>query len=164
MAMFNSFTHIHWQAHNIGGDALPCAVQHWLFSTPSLTALLKQKCGQFTVDVRCEGWQRAILPQETALLPKDKKYWVREVTLLGDGTPWVAARTVIPLTTSEHFPPLLALNTTPLGEFLFQHNSVRGALQWGRIESMYARRSCFMLAHQSLLVSELFLPEFDFTA
>ncbi|MBV7388799.1 chorismate lyase [Pasteurellaceae bacterium TAE3-ERU1] len=161
MAMFNPFGHVHWQAQH-EGSALPPSLKHWLFSTNSLTAMLKQKCGQFSVTVEHEGWRAEVFAQETALLPPSPRYWVREVTLLGDGTPWVAARTVVPQATLTQFPQLHSLDSTPLGEFLFAHNGVRGALQWGRIDGMYARRSCFTLAGQPLLVSELFLPEFDF--
>ncbi|MBE2895246.1 chorismate--pyruvate lyase family protein [Spirabiliibacterium falconis] len=160
--MSNVFAHAQWQ-DNVGTvNAIPPAVRHWLCSSTSLTAMLKQKCGQFQVTVENEGWLTDLFLHETALLPRCERYWVREVTLLGDGMPWVFARTVIPASTSYAFPQLLTLDTTPLGEFLFQHNGVRGALQWSRIAHMYARRSCFHLGEQPLLVSELFLPEFNF--
>ena len=52
--------------------------------------------------------------------------WIREVQLLGDGQPWVFARTLIPADTLRgRGRRLTRLGTRPLGEVLFTDPGVR---------------------------------------
>ena len=39
------------------------------------------------------------IPEELPLLPKESRYWLREILLCADGEPWLAGRTVVPVST-----------------------------------------------------------------
>ena len=73
--------------------------RYWLQVPGSFTRALKQQCQlDFQVDVCREGFGRPSREEANTLnLANRQLAWIREVRLVGDGRPWVLARTVIPL-------------------------------------------------------------------
>lgn len=159
---------------------LPVGLLPWLLDSGSLTDRLKAACpGCFRVHVLDEGWRRPRLDEARALgLPAATVAWVRQVQLLCDESPWVFARTVIPVTTLSGPQRRLAhLGNRPLGAFLFADPGMqRGPVELACIrrgQAMYSeatsglrkkapqiwgRRSVFRLSDKPLLVAEIFLP------
>lgn len=101
---------------------------------------------------------------------------IREVVLLGQGQPWVFARSLLPLSSlTGKLRHLRKQGSRPLGAFLFsQPNLARSPIQVAQIntahayvpatliqgDTLWGRRSIFYLDAKPLLVSEVFLPEF----
>lgn len=96
------------------------------------------------------------------------RIWRREVMLMLGDTPWVAARSVAPLT-SLHGARLQSLGTRSLGSWLFRQPGLeRGPIEiirsptpklvtaHGRI-APWGRRSILRLGRTSILVQEFFL-------
>lgn len=162
------------QRHAISADYLP-----WVADDGSLTKKLIAKAGgDFSVSVIAQSVRRIPLSEQN-LLRISHRQWalLREVVLYGKQTPWVYARTAIPLTTLKgSLKRLHHLGNRPLGEQLFADpNMRRGELEAAKIfphhlpndiaaenmsgvESTWGRRSVFYLSSQPLLVSEIFLP------
>lgn len=162
------------QRHTIPNDYL-----HWVQDSGSLTKKLVNKAnGHFSVSVLTQSI-RSIPLSEKKLLQSSLQQWalVREVVLYGNNTPWVYARTAIPLSTLKG--PLRRLHylgNRPLGEQLFTDPTMqRGQLEAAKIyphhipdaivgsghavsQNTWGRRSVFYLSSQPLLVSEIFLP------
>ena len=73
--------------------------------------------------------------EELMLLPKESRYWLREILLCADGEPWLAGRTVVPESTLCG--PELALQNlgkTPLGRYLFTSSTLtRDFIEIGRV-------------------------------
>lgn len=147
----------------IHGPARP-----WLQVEGSFTKALQQQCRTgFHVEVVREGFS-APSPEEARRLaiPARQQAWVREVRLCGDGTPWVLARTVIPLRCLEgRGRRLRNLGNKPLGAYLFSNPEwARGPLETGlcqpRTSSQphLARRSLFHRGQNALMVCEFLLP------
>lgn len=140
----------------------------WLQVEGSLTRHLQLRCRyHFQVDVASEGF--ALPSREearTLAIPHRQRAWIREVRLCGDDTPWVLARTIIPLATLQgRGRRLCHLGRTPLGAWLFSHREwSRGPLQAGACETTTgnqpgcARRSVFANGQHQLLVGEYFQP------
>lgn len=154
----------------------------WLLDKGSLTKKLTAKSkGHFSVEVLQQSIQ-AIPFSESKALRLSHRQWavIREVVLYGNNTPWVYARTVIPLSTLQG--PLRRLHylgNQSLGGQLFSDPSMRReaveiallsddyfsqtALHQARkkidpVDSTWGRRSVFRLSNKPLLVSEIFLP------
>lgn len=140
----------------------------WLQAEGSLTRHLQLRCrNSFHVEVVNEGFAPPSLEEALTLdIPRRQHAWIREVRLCGDDTPWVLARTIIPLATLEgRGRRLRHLGRKPLGAWLFSHREwSRGPLQAGLCQPLdadqprYARRSVFASDNHSLLVGEYFLP------
>ena len=150
----------------------------WLLDGSSLTRRLIAICGgDFQVEVTRQKWERPMRNEARALtIASDQHALVREVRLLCDGVPWVFARTVIPLATLRGRQKRLRyLGEKPLGAYLFADPRMRRAslevahIEPGQIlfrraasgskaESIWGRRSLFLLSNKPLLVSEIFLP------
>lgn len=155
---------------------------HWLLDTSSLTERLQSMCSNFEVIVVSHQIQ-APRADEIALLGCSKTTtYIREVLLLGDGVPWVFARSVIPLVINDS--ELDGLGSEPLGKRIFNDTRFkRGAfqlckLEWPSIKErlsnktevnfssvdhevirrVYGRRSCFDFLGNKMSVAELFLP------
>ena len=100
------------------------------------------------------------IPEELPLLPKESRYWLREILLCADGEPWLAGRTVVPVSTLSG--PELALQKlgkTPLGRYLFTSSTLtRDFIEIGRDAGLWGRRSRLRLSGKPLLLTELFLP------
>ena len=111
------YTHSHRFLHQI-----PMKMQGWLFDEGSLTARIIAACdGPFRVEVVSQGWQRPCANEAKRLgIKQYHRAWVRQVRLYCGDTPWVFARTVIPLKTltgpQRH---LACLGNKPLGAILF---------------------------------------------
>ena len=89
------FSRLNWQNEDSTATrTLPESIKHWLFWQDSLTQKLKQYCTEFEVKVRSEKWLNKMAKNETELL-SNGLYRSREVTLLGDGLPWIEAKTLI---------------------------------------------------------------------
>ncbi|XKH01969.1 chorismate lyase [Marinobacter nauticus] len=142
---------------------------YWLQVQGSFTQALKQRCRHsFRVQVCREGFSRPS-PEEaqTLGLANRQLAWIREVRLIGDGHPWVLARTVIPLNCFEgRGRQLRHLGNKPLGAFLFSSPEWRrGDLETGLCQPLHnrqprlARRSLFYRGTSALMVCEYLLPE-----
>ncbi len=151
----------------------------WLVDTGSLTARLKLHCQEFTVEILTEGNYPLSDDEKTKLNLTESIGFVREVLLKLDGIPWVFARSVMPLNVlTAPGGELDKLGTRSLGSVLFstpdmQRSEIEiaefdtqsrvyelsGLLSSTPKLSLFGRRSCFLLAGKSLLVSEVFLPD-----
>ncbi|KAA8983458.1 chorismate lyase [Halospina sp. K52047b] len=134
----------------------------------SLTRLLRGLTRhRFRVRVLREGYRLPKADEARELgLPARQKAWIRDVQLIGDDTPWVQARTVIPLHCLEGPNRRLRhLGNRPLGSALFgRHPWSREAFTCGQAQPLGhatqypARRSRFRRGQGTLLVTECFLP------
>lgn len=137
---------------------------HWLLAPGSLTKKLQSiSDGTFFVKVIAEGWvYRSVPPQSELTSGGNGKIlmWSRRVQLGGHGESWVAAHSLIPVTTLRGANrQLIHLGNKPLGGFLFkQRGLTRGETQICRYQDYWGRRSLFFLDHRPLLVAEFFLP------
>lgn len=142
--------------------------RYWLQVEGSFTRALQRKCVRsFHVEVRYEGFSLPTREETMHLdIPFRQLAWIREVRLCGDGTPWVMARTIIPLSCLEgEGRRLRHLGNKPLGAYLFSSPDwQRGPLETGLCnitipgQPQIARRSFFSNKGKSLLVGEYFLP------
>lgn len=168
-----------WLWPTILKDTISANLYDWLVDTGSLTARLKQHCREFSVQVLIEGTYPLSSDEQAKLNLTEKTGFVREVLLRLDGVPWVFARTIMPLTTLTGDGERLAqLGNQPLGAVLFNAPDMqRSAIEIAEFGdsnklhglattlssswqgSLFGRRSCFLLAGKSLLVSEVFLPD-----
>lgn len=156
---------ISWQ--NIEDFSFPSHfVKQWLLEPGSLTKRLQSDCEQFSVELLCNQWRESteLNGEEQSLLYFPGQYLLREVLLHGDETPWVIGHSLIPqITALDQQGRLANLGTTPLGESVFQSQTVeRDHLQVAIVEieqvNLYARRSRLWMNHNPMLVTELFLP------
>lgn len=146
----------------------------WLLDNGSLTKKLVEKSqGEFYVEVIQQRIQTVSLAERQALgIPHGRWAVIREVILYGQQSPWVYARTIIPLSTLQG--PLRRLHylgNRPLGEQLFNDPSMcRKPMEIAQLSPQqlpstltlsspaWGRRSVFTLSNKPLLVSEVFLP------
>ena len=159
--------------------AIPDQWRDWLSDTGSLTQrLLDASDGKLSVQIIRQCLDAPRLSERLALgLAPRRLALIREVILLGDGVPWVYARSVLPMTTlTGSLRKLRRLDNRPLGALLFQspsmtrepvevacHTSANAKLPvvLGHIDTpLWGRRSVFRLNRKPLLVSEIFLPDF----
>lgn len=141
------------------------------------------------IDVRFQGWSQATHEENSFLkvqqsLPASLlcgSMFVREVYMLGDGVPWLFARTLFPEKMLHAFPNVFEnLGTRPLGEVIFNLKGVtREPFYFARITQQQAQRFfCISLTHLSpnglwmrrslfrttedcfFLMTEIFLPDF----
>jgi len=134
---------------------VPKSVLGWLDDKQSLTAKLKQKFDDFSVNVLS---QIQTIPHnnENEVLNFEGKSVIREVQLLGNHQVVVFARSVIPVTNDTQ--AILEIGSKPLGEVLFNDPDIkRGQLQITHTGSTWGRRSIFTIGTTKLLVSEFFL-------
>lgn len=148
----------------------------WLLDSGSLTHRLRRRCGAFRVAVRRQCWERPTPDERKVLgMRAAERALIREVHLLCGDTPWVYARTVMPVS-SLRGPRrrLMHLGDKPLGAALFADPHLRrGVLEVARLrpgealyeragsrdaEVIWGRRSVFRLQGRPLLVTEIFLP------
>lgn len=160
-------------------SALPGQWRDWLLDHSSLTRRLQRNChGDFRVEVLGQRMTRPMLSEARALgRPPHEIALVRQVRLICDQTPWVFARTVVPLPSLRSgLRRLAVLGNKPLGEVLFADPGMyRSPIEVARIHphhrlhrmitptgqpaaAHWGRRSVFYLQGNPLLVSEFFLP------
>jgi len=131
----------------------------------SLTHRLKEMSdGGFNVQVLEEGWGQRSHPGLLQCFHPHvtrQRMWSRKVLLRCGETPWVAAHTLIPISSMVGvLKQLRSLRDRPLGEFLFQDPQLqRLQLEITQCDDIWGRRSLFYLRHQPILVAEFFLPE-----
>ncbi len=165
--------------HQLHNRSIPEEWKSWLFDETSLTRRLQQCCrGQFSVQVLSEE-VRQPLRDEAKILGINGRRWarIRQVVLLCDQTPWVVARTIIPLSTLQGpLRQLRYLKNRPLGAFLFSHPDLeRSDIEIGQLtptapplnllfkdestmaDRVWGRRSLFRIKAHPVLVSEIFL-------
>ena len=158
----------------------PTELRDWLLDSGSLTQSLQQASeGQFSVEVLSQSVQLPRLSERRALgLAPRRVALIREVLLFGRGTPWVYARSVIPMQTlTGRLRKLRHLDSRPLGALLFSDPTMsREPLELACIpanknrslnpklpaynQPIWGRRSVFKLSAKPLLVCEMFLPGF----
>lgn len=155
---------------------IPACNLDWLLEPGSLTQRLIQTCGcrPFRVKVLGENYRYAALDEALALgVPNGTRVVVREVQLLCNETPWVYARSLIPVTSLEgRLRRLKRQGSRSLGATLFADPGLqRGPLEICRVDAgevpadaesknaeIWGRRSIFYVQDRPLLVSEYFLP------
>ena len=145
-------------------DAIPALepqLLEWLLLEDSMTKRFEQQGKTVSVTLIREGFVTVDeIAEERDSLPKEDRYWVREIILCADGEPWLAGRTVVPESTLSG--PELALQTlgkTPLGRYLFTSSTLtRDFIEIGRHEQLWGRRSRLRLGGKPLMLTELFLP------
>lgn len=157
-------------------------IASWLYDPSSLTAKLKSRTSQFSVELIGQA-ELIPEPHELEFLNIESKsgHLVREVLLKCDGLPWVFARSVLPLASlSKTDQELAQLGENPLGEFLF-HNptiqpgtikaseftasskvkgldeSLHQGLEQKLSQPLFGRRRLFHLQNGPILVAEVFL-------
>ena len=176
-----------WKPHRCFlRSSIPAGLSDWLLDRASLTRRLQQLCPGtsprgFRVQVLSQVRDRPRLDEAQVLgMQQGEMAIVRQVLLLCDGTPWVYARTVIPVTSLRgKLQRLASLGTRPLGGVLFADPGMRrGGVELAEIvpgQAVYAaatahmrqppaaiwgRRSVFRISGKPLLVSEIFLSNF----
>lgn len=172
-------TQLHWyKRKQCVALKIPDEINHWLFDSSSLTARLIERCsGKFRVELLS---QKRTTPTPDEIRALGLRYRshaiIRQVILYCDDTPWVYARSVIPITTlSGPLRRLGRLGDKPLGAVLFADRSiVRGEVEVAAIKPchesymwtgnkgdrlLWGRRSVFRQRRKALLVSEFFLPD-----
>ncbi|EFE05520.1 chorismate lyase [Citrobacter youngae] len=141
--------------------ALDPQLLDWLLLEDSMTKRFEQQGKQVTVTLIREAFVgQNEVAEELMLLPKESRYWLREILLCADGEPWLAGRTVVPESTLCG--PELALQNlgkTPLGRYLFTSSTLtRDFIEIGRDAALWGRRSRLRLSGKPLMLTELFLP------
>ncbi|SNY73071.1 chorismate lyase [Enterobacter sp. CC120223-11] len=140
---------------------LDAELRDWLLLEDSMTKRFEQQGKRVTVTlVREDFVGQDEVVEELALLPKEPRYWLREILLCADGEPWLAGRTVVPESTLNGPElQLQQLGTTPLGRYLFTSSTLtRDFIEVGKDAELWGRRSRLRLSGKPLLLTELFLP------
>lgn len=160
----------HWLPAAAQRPRMSPAWWRWVASRDSLTARLRAASTRpFGVRLLAQGISSPRHDEAQALeLDPRARIWRREVMLMLGDTPWVAARSVAPLT-SLHGARLQSLGTRSLGSWLFRQPGLeRGPIEiirsptpklvtgHGRI-APWGRRSILRLGRTSILVQEFFL-------
>ena len=158
----------HHQKFSVGHRA----IKPWLLAHASLTQQLRDHGGgQFHVLPVHQSLQRPSPDEARLLKMRSTQYaWVREVLLYGcDETPWVHARSVMPLKTLRgNGRRLKTLKNRSLGSLLFERHGVqimpqvqqRQARQIAKLAEGWTRRTTYIWHQKYLLVQETFLPAF----
>ncbi|MBA4151008.1 MAG: chorismate lyase [Acinetobacter sp.] len=141
-------------------------LMHWLQLPGSLTAALSQLAkGDLKVKVIFEGWHKPTLAERQQLgLPHDRLVWIREVELIGQGQPWVHARSLLPARSlNAAGQRLTRLGNRSLGSVLFKHPALkRRGVEFSQLNhpagKIWARRSRLEVHGHAVFVAEAFLP------
>ena len=153
-------------------------LKSWLFDSGSLTARLKNHCdGVFSVKVLSVKRATPTPDEVSALKLRPRSHAIiRQVLLLCNEQPVVYARTIIPVSSlRSSLRGVVLLGNKSLGAVLFadkkmQRKAMEIALlkpehkchEWTQYtgkNSIWGRRSVFVLKNKELLVSEFFLPD-----
>ncbi|MFT6488197.1 chorismate--pyruvate lyase family protein [uncultured Alcanivorax sp.] len=145
---------------------LPPRIRDWMADPASLTLRLKRH-GQFRVEpgYHAISFPRADERQLLNLAPR-RAALIREVTLLLDDTPVVAARSVLPLASLTGANRSLGhMGSRSLGLELYKRPTCLRDQVWARLGSpaeampvCWGRQSRFIKRGEPLLVAEYFLP------
>lgn len=153
-----------WRRLNQCWPAPDPLVRNWLQTPGSLTRRLQAiSAGTFQVRVISEAWvyRTVVVPGFSTGAATKQMMWSRQVVLGGYGESWVAAHSLIPVSSVKgRQRRLLTLGNRPLGGFLFRQASLRRAEpEICHLDGVWGRRSLFFLEDRPLLVAEFFLPE-----
>lgn len=166
------------QWHHPSQFSLSHSLLDWLLDRNSLTARLKQHCDSFHISVLGQRIEQCDIKESNEDIKAGEEVLVREVLLYCDGVPQVFARSLLPLTSLTGEQQQLAhLGNQSLGQVLFNHTSlIRKSISLAAFdgqssvaslvqqlalpltESMWGRRSVFVLNNKPLMVAEVFLP------
>jgi chorismate--pyruvate lyase len=139
----------------------------WLTDTGLLTARLRQQCGN--------NFRLAVIEDYAGAEPGNNTDKLRRIVLWCGDRPCIYAETLLPQTTTAEHPWLKELGDEPLGETLQTRSDVnRGSFEFASLTAaqlpadipaptdgaLWARRSEFFVGNTSLLVTEVFLPDF----
>ncbi len=160
--------------------AIPLALCSWLRDDSSLTRRVQLACsGEFRVRLLRQAWGSPHYTERKLLRMRSGGIvMIREVELLCAETPWVFARTLIPVLSLRGAARQLAhLGDKPLGAVLFSMREVkRDSVEVARLlpahglfaaavnhlatppQELWARRTLFLFSGKPLLVNEIFLP------
>ena len=158
---------------------LPPLLLSWLLDKNSLTARLKEHCQIFRVELLGQQIQACSAAEACADILEGEQVLVREVLLYCDNKPQVFARSLLPLASLTGSEQALAnLGTQSLGQVLFnnpslerrsieiaafdKHSSVAILSQKLKLvveQTLWGRRSIFVVENKPLMVAEVFLPE-----
>ncbi|HQN64915.1 MAG TPA: chorismate lyase [Methylophilus sp.] len=154
-------------------------IKRWLIDTGSLTARLRARYADFTVQPVVLRYARPLRDEVSMLGLKRNEYaLIREVLLIGSGQPVVFAHSVLPGNSlNGQWRGLGKLGNRPLGAALFANPRVkRTPLEYKKLSpcspismrvsehaqikgaALWARRSVFKLGCARILVTEVFLP------
>ena len=90
----------------------------WLLLEDSMTKRFEQQGKKVTVTLIQEGFVTPdAVADELPLLPKEARYWLREILLCADGEPWLAGRTVVPESTLTG-PEMALAQMKLMGQFI----------------------------------------------
>lgn len=150
----------HWQLHPTPAE------RDWLLEPGSLTArLVARSGGDFRVQLLGQYWGRPAPEEARRLrLHPGRFALIREVALIGQGQPWVRARSVLPASSLVGAGRRLRkLGNRSLGGLLFRDPTLRrGPIEISRLQQpegrVCARRSHLVYHGRPLLVAECFLP------
>lgn len=167
----------HWRVAPLAGFTPD--QKDWLTRGGSLTAHLRT-LGAVAVRVTREAVDLPYADEYAALaIARRTPVWVREVVLSVDGTPFVAAHSIVPLPASTGiWQAMRRLRTRPLAELLYSDSSVsRSSLVSRKVtarhplhrlashetgdarpHALFARRSVFERYGEPLMVTECMLP------
>ncbi|WP_162085848.1 chorismate--pyruvate lyase family protein [Sulfuriferula nivalis] len=163
-----------WHEYPLGA---PVWLRPWLVDQGSLTQRITARCLEFSV--QNVSLRRAYAySDEFALVGRRRHSLLRDVSLCCADKPVVYAHSVLPYASMVGaWARLRRLGNRPLGAALFVNPKVyRESLQFRRLDSrhplwsaavrrmveppqsLWARRSVFVLASKQILVTEVFLP------
>lgn len=169
-------TKLRWYTYEDVQERLSAIEQEWLFNRGSLTKRLEDLSQKnFSLEILSEGTQ-FLREDEYGFLnsPALQPEWVREVILKGHDALWVYARSVIlsDYIKGQDVQSSIHKGKQPLGSMLFDKNNfdrsiievtdypTKMLLLNCSYKYLWARRSCFKNATQTILVQEIFLPDF----
>lgn len=169
-------TKLYWQNYHDIKTTLSDVQKEWLFDQGSLTKKLVQRSQhKFSLEILSESQQYLREDEYKILNISSLSFqWVREVVLKGNNIPWVYARSVILFDELLKKDPenLKNIGKQPLGSILFDaKNFLRSAIEVVayprehlpfscQLPFLWARRSCFENKIYTILVQEVFLPNF----
>jgi len=152
---------------------------HWLLDEGSLTARLKSHCQHFRVELLGQQQIACSALEANELIKTGEPVLVREVVLYCNEVAQVFARSLLPISSLTGDEQQLAdLGTQPLGQVLFNNPSlIRQRIELANFsadsqvcklakqlkqpsrQTLWGRRSVFMLENKPLMVAEVFLPK-----
>lgn len=162
-------------------DAPPRRLLSWLEDPDSVTQRMRSVCGdRFRLTLLGQSKSKPMTSEARSLGLSARQYaLIREVLLCCDDTPWIFARSVLPLAALKgRYRRITQLRDRPLGDLLFSSSDLRrgeakiSPLRTDRaIHALCAdalghdpgnawlRRSLFALDESPLLINEVFLPQ-----
>lgn len=153
-------------------------LRSWLREPDSLTARCQRASRHFRVRLLNYGKGRALADEAAGCDNGRQPAWVREVALECDGRPVIFAHTTLSTAGNGRLSRWMAgLGQRSLGSLLFAYPGfTRGGIEFLRLDArhplyrraaalaevgdhLWARRSAHHLGRQSVLVTEVFLPD-----